>query len=381
MKKIFILGWIIVGFFFITCYPAGAKAETVNIGVNAAVTGASALYHGDFDRAVKLAVEELNAKGGITAKNQKYLFEAKSCDYESKSPLAISCARKLVNLYKTPVILTPSSVAAIPLMKFNEKENFIIMATSTSPIFTESGNKLVVRITAHFTEYIARAIEVAKKEGIKRAATLIIPHEIGKRWTTAFGEIWVKQGGELVATETVSLTTQDYYSQITNILPKKPEVIAVGGCVDEVSAQIVSQSRELGYKGTFIFSEATEGDLLIKLSKPELIEGTILVGGMMAVKPPSIQRYIAKYQEKYKGFTPQSAGPAGFESVFIIARAMEKAQTITDVYKIREGMAKVVPLRPEEQTIQFTQLRENGDMDATTHGLIIRNGKKVMVPR
>jgi branched-chain amino acid transport system substrate-binding protein len=381
MKKTIAIGLIFVGFMFLILPSAGAKEEMVNIGVNAAVTGASAMYHQDFDNAVKLAVEELNGKGGITVKGKKYLLQAQSCDYENKSPLAINCARKLVNLYKTPVILTASSNAAIPLMKFNEKEGFMIMATSTTPAFTESGNKLVVRITANFTDYINKAIDVAKQEKLKRAATLIISTEIGKRWTTAFGEIWAKRGGELVATETVSSTIQDYYSQITNILPKKPEVIAVGGCVDEVSAQMVSQARELGYKGQFIFSEATEGDLLLKLTKPELLEGTILVAGVMALKPPSIQRYLAKYQAKYKGATPQSAGPAGFESVYIIGRAMEKAQTTNDVYKIREAMGKVLPLHPEEQTVQFKSLTANGDMDASIYGMIIRNGKKVVVTK
>ena len=67
------------------------------------------------------------------------------CDDEFKPDKAVNCGKELAAQHKVRVIMTPSSLAAFPIMGFNQQEGFVLMATSQTPKFTKMGNKLVVR--------------------------------------------------------------------------------------------------------------------------------------------------------------------------------------------------------------------------------------------
>ena len=124
---------------------ADARAETFEFGVVAPLSGGGADYGQAFQNGIKMDVADINKAGGVKVGGKSFTLSPAFCDDEFKPDKAVNCGKELASQRKVRVILTPSSLAAFPMMGFNQQEGFILMATSQTPRFTRMGNKLVVR--------------------------------------------------------------------------------------------------------------------------------------------------------------------------------------------------------------------------------------------
>ena len=194
MKRIF-LGVIMVVVLSITVTAWGA--DVVKIGYSGPLSGGAAKYGKNSEAGLVMAMEEVNAKGGITAAGKKYKIEIISLDDRYKPDLAVQNARRMVSLDKVPAVFCPHSGGILAMMNFNEKEDFIIMGYTTHPKIVEAGNKLVIRIPADIRAYASAFIERAKERGVKRVAAIPGVHEYAKIWMDIFKEEWAKRGGDL----------------------------------------------------------------------------------------------------------------------------------------------------------------------------------------
>lgn len=120
---------------------AAAAADKAQFGVVGPLSGGAAHYGTNFWRGAQMAAEEINKAGGVNVGGKKVELEPISCDDEFKSDKSVACGRRLASMNRVPMIMTPASLSAFPLMGFNEKMGFLLMATSQSPSFTEKGNK------------------------------------------------------------------------------------------------------------------------------------------------------------------------------------------------------------------------------------------------
>jgi branched-chain amino acid transport system substrate-binding protein len=288
-------------------------------------------------------------------------------------------ALRLSSLDKCPAIFVAESTAAMSVMKYNEKEKFILMAVTTTPEFTQMGNKLAVRISTAFSKHVETMTEIAWERGIRKVGLLVTSFETSKRWAAHFENEWQAKGGQIVGREEFAVGNNDFYSRLTKLMTAKPDAILVPSMADEGAALVVKQARELGYKGKFMFTEAMEGDQLISLTQAKDIEGTLLVNGSSALKRPEFLAFRERYKAKYPDAVFQPGGPAGYEGVYIMALAMEKAGTVTDVYKIRAAMPSIVPVPSKYSAAGFSHITPEGDMSAGSILTEFKNGKKVIV--
>jgi len=94
--------------------------------------------------------------------------------------------------------------------------------------------------------------------------------------------------------------------------------------------------------------------------------------------PPVIATYRANYKKKFK-HDAGSYGENNYELVYIIARGMEKAGTVTDAHKIKEGMKAVVPIEESHRTTFMQKWDENGEGLLWRALAIYRKGTRVQV--
>jgi branched-chain amino acid transport system substrate-binding protein len=264
-------------------------------------------------------------------------------------------------------------------MKYNEKEKFILMAVTTTPEFTQMGNKLSVRISTAFSKHVETMTEEIWKKGIRKVALYVRGFETSKRWSAHFEEIWKKKGGQIVGREECSMTASDHYSRLTKLMTTNPDAILIASFPDEPAALVVKQARELGYKGIFLFTEAMEGDQIITMVPSKDLEGSLLVNGSSALKRPEFLAFRERYKARFPDAVFQPAGPAGYEGVYMMALAMEKAGTVTDVYKIRAAFPAVVPVPDKYAAAGFTKIDPDGDMSAGSVLTEFKGGKKLIV--
>ena len=141
-------------------------AEVIKVGFTGPLSGGSAKYGKNSEAGLVMAIEEINAKGGITVAGKKYKVELTSLDDRYKPDLAVQNARRMVSLDKVPAVYCPHSGGILAMMNFNEKEDFIVMGYSTHPKIVEMGNKLVIRIPADIRAYASAFIDRARERGV-----------------------------------------------------------------------------------------------------------------------------------------------------------------------------------------------------------------------
>jgi branched-chain amino acid transport system substrate-binding protein len=264
-------------------------------------------------------------------------------------------------------------------MKYNEKEKFILMAVTTTPEFTQVGNKLGVRIALSFAHHVDMMAREAWKRGVRKVAVYTVSFETSKRWGAHFEKVWQAKGGQIVAREETAVSSSDHYSRITKLMISNPDAILVPSWSDEPASVILKQARELGYKGKFLFTEAMEGVRLLGLVSPKESEGSLLVQSQSSLDTPALRAFRQRYLVKYPDGVFQSAGPKSYEGVYMAAAAMEKAGTVTDVFKIRTAMPSVTPVPEEFRAAGFMKVTPEGDVGGGSIVFEFKNGKRELV--
>lgn len=360
--------------------PAPSPAEQVGVvkfGVIAPLTGGAADYGNAYYNGIKLAVEETNQAGGVTAGGARYRLEPVVCDDEFKSDRAVNCGKRLSAEHKVPVIMTPASLSAFPLMGFNEQDRFVIMATSQTPSFTQKGNALLVRYINNtdktmgpWVDLLARYFE-REKTRVESVAIMEVNTELGKSWVDNFTKAWRGKGRTVVGKASYDANATDFYAQLSTLLPKSPDALVLT-TVCQPSAIVMKQARELGFKGIFINSQACSGEQLLTLLPQGQQEGIAFEAGPWALGGPEIAAFQARYKAKFNQ-TPQFISGVAYEGVRFFARAVEVAGTAQDPVKIRAAFPQAVDR--VKNMFAMANLDANGDMDVPAYVGFIKGGK------
>ncbi|MEM2983524.1 MAG: ABC transporter substrate-binding protein, partial [Candidatus Bathyarchaeia archaeon] len=258
----------------------------------------------------------------------------------------------------------------------------LIIGFFKHPDATKKGNRLILR---HQQTIFADAMDLAnaavKIFNAKSYALLSDTSDYGKSSTAAYREAFGKLGIKEVAVEWLDARTQtDFRAQLTKIKAAQPDIIMLTA-YDEASAGVVKQAHELGIKTPFALSTGF-GATAESLTGPDLIEGYIkrLEFTSATPWPPAVARYRTQlypamgYKEPVSGFQLNT-----YASVHIIARAMEKAGTATDAYKIRQAVPLVVPLPEKYDTTGLRGFTEEGEGLITARIGKYHKGKLVSV--
>jgi branched-chain amino acid transport system substrate-binding protein len=125
----------------------------------------------------------------------------------------------------------------------------------------------------------------------------------------------------------------DFYPFLTRVLPLKPEALLVI-TMDEPLSLLAKQARELGYEGYFLTYEGC-GDKIGELAGKEIDSKYMGIKSFVVLDPTKMDYLKEAYKKKAPGVSPGTVGINGHEGVYLAARGMEKAGTVTDVMAIR----------------------------------------------
>jgi branched-chain amino acid transport system substrate-binding protein len=351
--------------------------EIVNIGYTGPLSGGAAQYGKNVLSGIEMGADEVNAAGGVRIKGKIYKFKVVALDDQYNPAQSAINGRRLVEQDKTPVIFCPHSGGIFALQTFNTQANFLLMAYSSVPRITETGNKLTVRIPPSFASYVPAFTHVEMKLFGKAVGLAPSDTDYGKAWSKTFREGWEHAGGKVVADNPMSYNkSADFYSGVSRVLAAKPDVMFVGG-PSEPTALVVKQARELGFKGGFVVMDQAKFDEMAKfLDGYSMLNGSIGVLPLVADTRPAMQAYIVRYAKNHDGRNPTSEALYNYTMVHAMAAAMNMAGTTTDVTAIRNQMASAIKSLPASQNPQvFTGLDANGGTESDAPLALIENGK------
>jgi branched-chain amino acid transport system substrate-binding protein len=320
-----------------TLLAAGATAsaqEEIVIGEFASLTGGSASFGQSSHKGTQLAIDELNAAGGVLGKKLKLITE----DDQSLAGQPATIVRKLITQDHAVAILgevaSSKSLEAAPICQ--QSKIPMISPASTNPKVTEVGD-YIFRIC--FIDPFQGTVmsKFALEKGFKKVAVLI---DVKQDYAVGLGEFFVKHftanGGTIVKDQKYSTGDKDFKAQLTSIKSARPDAILVPGYYGEVSL-IARQARQLGIKVPLLGGDGWVGDSLLKVAGNAL-DGCFFSSHFSAEdKAPATQEFVKKYQAKY-GAVPDDMAALGYDSAMILADSIKRAGG-TDPAKLRDAIA------------------------------------------
>ena len=342
-----------------------AAPKTYKIAHLSPLTGSASSYGYYMVNAAKMAVEEINAKGGVNG----VLLEYMEIDETSNSAQAIDAAYKAV-AWDPLVILGPNRSGGVLAAEFVWKEAKIPTITDgTSAETTRKGNPYTFRMQIS-SEYwipllVRTAVEVYKS---KRIAVMYGLNDYSKANWVATEPAMKKYGITPVTVQTFNDGDQDFTAQLLKVKASGADALFVYSYTPEIG-MILKQRAELGMPNLLVFSErAASVPSVEDLAGTKNYEGLVCTTTLSPGDPrPGVQKFIKDYEAKYKHIV-SSTHINHYDSVYIVADILKRVGP--DREKIRQELAKldyvgvlgryVADKEGNFVHTMYTQVRENG---------------------
>jgi len=339
MKKGWFIFTIVVGFFGFLMLPQARAEKVVKIGGLLTTSGPAAHLGKTCLAGAQMAVDEINAKGGLTIGGEKVKVELINYDDKCVAKDAVSATERLLRQDKVPVILGAiCSHCMLAAMEVTEKEKIPIVTPIASSVkITSMGYKYVFRTWSNAAIQAETVTRFASEDLKLKTAAYIGRNDAWSRSAAdEFKKRWEKRGGKLLVTEFYELGSTDFYPQLTKAKNANSDLIYFCS-LSEDGALAIKQARELGIKAQLMGTDEMGNDQFFKVSGGA-IEGAYIYWTEGPKKQKSLE-YEQRYQKKY-GVESIAIDKGGYDSLNIIANALEKAGTVTDTSKIRDALAK-----------------------------------------
>jgi len=357
-----LLAWAAVGF-----------ANEIVVGYTGPLSGPAAEYGQDCVNGVDMAVRELNAAGGVTVKGKKYTFRLDRLDDRVDPTLAKNNAVRLVSQNKALAVFVPigttlGSVMSIP------QHDFIIAAYTSVHTFMDKGHDMIITPTPNFVNYAQLMSQHAWDKGWRKAAMVVTLGAYGDAWRSAFHQIWIAKGGKLVGDYPANYFTEtDFSSQLASAMAKKPDVMLIGG-PSAITALVIEQARNMGYKGGFIMIDQAKPEYVAKvLRNMKLMEGTISTSNPEDLPLPIVPSFMRKYKAAYKRDANWEVA-LNYNMMHIIARAIQAADS-TDAKVVRRNIYKALPTLGDKYPNELFGIDDRGVMFCGGNIQKVENGK------
>ncbi len=320
-----------------------SSGNTIKIGANLELTGNSASFGKSSLNGMKLAVKEINAKGGVLGKQ----LEIVVADNKSEAAEAANAVQKLVSQDKVAAIvgsnLSSSVIAAIPIN--TGAKTLVITPMGTNPAVTvdaKTGKTNDFMFRAPFIDPFQGTVAANFVSKTLKAKTAVVyidnSSDYAKGLAQFFKENFEKLGGKVVGSEAYLQKDTDFKATLTKIKALNPDLIYIPGYYQEVGL-IIKQARELGMNMTMIGGDGWDSNKLPEIAGKAALEGTYFTN---AYSPndtaESVKSFVAAYQKEYNNEVPDVFAAMSYDSVMLIANAIAKAGAVDNV-KIKDAMA------------------------------------------
>jgi len=331
----------------ITLAVAGAAAETIKIGALMSLTGALGPYGPAIANGAQLAVDQINAAGGVLGKQLELIIR----DDATSPDIGRDAATKLVELDKvTAIVGALSSGVTLAVSSVTiPKEVVLITPASTAPSIPALNDN----------DYVFRTVVSDEVQGVvlgrlaillnyKKVAVSYVNNDYGKGLAEAFKGTFEALGGEVLATVPYEENKPSYRGEVSSLMAGAPDAIVMVSYPVDGNKQIV-EAVEAGYKCKFLMTDGMKGESVApgpacaSADAPGPIEGSY---GTVAAAGFRTQQFDADFNAAFPPTTVPYNYQA-YDTVMLIALAMARAGETTG-QAIRDNLRAVANLPGEE---------------------------------
>lgn len=312
------------------------KHETgIPVGQFTSLTGAQATFGQSNDRGVQLAVEEINASGGVLGQPLRIITK----DNQSKPGETSTVVRDLITRNKVVALIgevaSGRSLEAAPIAQRSGIP--MISPSSTNEKVTEVGDHIFrVCFIDPFQGTVCAKFARNKLGATKAAILTDVSKDYSMGLTKSFREEFTKKGGVITGEQSYSGGDKDFNAQLTAIKADNPQVIFLPAYYTEAPL-IMRQARQLGITVPFVGGDGWDSPELVAVGGSS-VEGSYFSNHFSEQRTdPRVVAFVDAYRNKYKA-DPDALVALGYDSVYLLADAMKRAGT-TDPAKVTAALA------------------------------------------
>ncbi|MDW6023291.1 ABC transporter substrate-binding protein [Mesorhizobium sp. BAC0120] len=325
----------------ISLLSSGAYSqETIQIGASMPITGPVANGALQEKRGLELALEEINAAGGVLGKPLEILYEDNQCN----PSVAVTVTNKLLEA-GVPVVLGQqcSSAVLATMSLFQRAEVPLVSAIATNPKISElsgaGGNPWVFRLNPSDRELaIANVNYLVSMGGIEKIAIVAESTDYGRGGADAFAAAAKEKGLQIVSTDFHPLGAPDFTTIIARLQNNGAQAVAFYQAHAD-NANFAKQAHSMGLKAIMTGKLSLDGDTFEALIKQGAYDNAVTVFPYSpAVNTPENKDFVERIQAKFHETASYEAF-AGYESLYVVAQAIERAGS-ADPKSIRDALEK-----------------------------------------
>lgn len=316
---------------------APAAGEPVLFGVSGPLTGPNAQYGAQWKAGFDLALDDVNAKGGIHGRPLAYVFE----DSQSDPRQSVGIAQKFVNDKRIQIELgdfsSPASMAASPIY---QRAGLVQLGfTNSHPDFTKGGDFIWSPSISQSDSQPLLADLAIKTLGFKRIGVLYLNTDWGRASRDVFLKAAEARGAQVVVAEGYQPDEKDFRSTLVRVRDANPDGLVLISYYPD-GALIAGQVRNVGLKQAIAASGSVYSPKFIELGGAA-VEGIYTNTSFFPDEPrPEVRDFVQRFRAKY-GKEPDAFNAYAYDAVLIAAAALNQAPADADRKAVRDALYKI----------------------------------------
>ena len=297
---------------------AASAAEPVWAGVSGPLTGPNAQYGAQWKRGFDLALDGINAAGGIGGRPLAYVFE----DSQSDPRQSVAVAQKFVADPRIVIELgdfsSPASMAASPIYQRAKLVQFGF--TNSHPDFTKGGTYMWSNSTNQAEEQ-PKLFDFVAAVGLKRPAVLHLNTDWGRTAKDAFVKAADAAGIKVAAVEAYLSAEQDFRPTLVRVRESNPDGLVLLSYYAD-GALICRQARDSGVKLPIVAGTSNYSPKFLELGGAG-VEGVYVMTTFFPADPrPEVQEFVKRFKAKFDA-EPDSFSAGAYDTMVLWAKLVE----------------------------------------------------------
>lgn len=343
--------------------PAAAQQKTVKIGSVLSVTGPAAFLGEDMKAAMELAIEEINAKGGINGRKIEWFFY----DAESQTQKGLNATRRLMTQDNVDMIVGGGNMSgmALAMLQLTEKAPLHFLSTEGSMqiVSPVKERQWTFKSTADDDQVMERLADFFQKNKMTKVALLAD--------SSGFGQSAVEQMKKVAAARKLDVIYESFNPSDTDLTPQLTKLKAAGPqaiicwTVTPAGVVFIKQAKSLGVNAQLIHSYGFVDGRYMELAGDAakdllLVSQKFIVGPDLPDSDPAKQKildvtknFVLKFKRQPNVFAGQT-----YDAIYLAKAALEKGGT--DKAKVRDAMQNIRGFQGVGGLFNFSPERHSG---------------------
>lgn len=322
------------------------NANEIKIGINYELSGGTASYGQSSVEGITLAIDEVNAAGGVLGKT----LVGVQGDNKSEPAEATSIATKLMTKDKVVAVLGPATSgnfkAQSPIAEKNKIPTISASATADDVTVDSKGVKEYVFRLCFNDSFQGTAMATFATDNMKAKSAVIIMDSssdyakgLAENFTTAFEAA----GSTIVDKAAYMAKDKDFNAILTKIKGQSFDIIYLPGYYEEAGL-IIKQARALGITAPILGGDGFDSPTLLQLAGADALNNVYFSNHYSAIdQDPAVLKFIEDFKAKY-GKEPNAFNALGYDLGKYIADAITRAGS-DDPAEITKALASTTEFK------------------------------------